>query len=248
MSFEKIEIPSPKEAFINEIKGRIIKGKLKIGEKLPTERELAEQTGISKSAIHFALKELGQNGFIKCVPRKGTYVADFLRKGSFDTLNEVLKYNGGTMSYKMSVDIVEFRNAVEGCALVKLAADHSDEDITQLQDALDELRDATDKKLSVTELAKITSKFHYQICKLCGNDIIALVMNAFAPISRTLWEYCAMFWGTEGFLEQAEEIVDMIERGEGEKAKEFIEGIFDKFMSEFKENPQIIRSGNTENR
>ena len=63
MSFEKIEIPSPKEAFINEIKGRIIKGKLKIGEKLPTERELAEQTGISKSAIHFALKELGQNGF-----------------------------------------------------------------------------------------------------------------------------------------------------------------------------------------
>lgn len=248
MSFEKIEIPSPKESFANEIKGRIIKGKLKVGEKLPTERELAEQTGISKSVIHFALKELEQVGFIKCLPRKGSYVADFLRDGSIETLNEILKYNGGTMSYKMSVDIAEFRNAVEGYALIKLASNHSDEDIAQLRAILDEMRDAADKNLTIAELAEITSKFHYQICELCGNDILALVMNAFAPMSKTLWEYCAMFRGAEGFLEQDEKTIEMIERGEGRKAKEYIEDIFKQFMSEFKKNPGIINRGNSDNR
>jgi len=240
MPFEKIEIPTPKEAFINEIKGQIIKGKIEIGEKLPTERELSEQTGISKSIVHFALKDLEHMGFIRSVPRKGSYVADFLRNGSFETLNEILKYNDGKLSYKMSVEIVEFRNAVEGYALVKLAADHSDEDIAKLRASVDELRAAAEKDPSISELAELTSKFHYQICELCGNDIIALVMNAFAPIGKVLWENCAMFWGAEGFLEQDEIIIGMIERGEGHEAKKYIEDIFGQFMAAFDNNPQIL--------
>ena len=233
MAFDEITIPSPRELFIKEIEGRIIKGKLSVGEKLPTERELEAQTGISKSVIHFALKDLENLGFIRIEPRKGAYVADFARHGSFETLNEMLRYNGGKMSYKMSVEMVELRNAVEGGAMIRLAASHTDEDIKKLRDSLDEVRAAVGKDVELSELADITSRFHALICDLSGNDMFSLMMNAFSPMSKVLWENCAFFWGAEGFLEQDEHIIDLIEQGRGHEAQVYIENIFAQFIEAF---------------
>jgi DNA-binding FadR family transcriptional regulator len=233
VAFDKINIPTPREIFINEIEGRIIKGKLAVGEKLPTERELEAQTGITKSVIHFALKDLEKLGFIRIEPRKGAYVADFARQGNVETLNEMLRYNGGKLSYKMSVEIVELRNAIEGGALIRLAANHTDEDIEKLRAALNELREAVGKELEISELSDISIRFHTLICDLSGNDMFILMMKAFAPISKVLWDICASFWGTEGFLEQDEHIIELIEQGRGHEAQIYIENIFAQFLSAF---------------
>ena len=134
-------------------------------------------------------------GFLNIIPRQGVYVADYARKGSFETLSEILKYNGGKLTVKMATGIVEMRNAVEGGALIKLAASHTDEDIIKLRAMIEELKALIGEEISTYELAELTSKFHYQICDLCGNDIFPLVMNAFAPLGEVLWKYCAHFWG-----------------------------------------------------
>ena len=42
MAFEKISVPSAKECFFESIKAKILSGELRPGEKLPSERELAE--------------------------------------------------------------------------------------------------------------------------------------------------------------------------------------------------------------
>lgn len=233
MAFEKIEIPTPRETFMNEIKRQIIKGRMKIGEKLPTERELSQQTGISKSVIHFALKELEHQSFIKIVPRKGFYVTNFLREGSFETLNEILKFNDSKLSYKMSVDMVELRNALEGGALIRLAAHHTPEDIQRLKASVDLLKAAAAGEPSIQELGQMTSEFHYLVCDLSGNDMFALIMNAFGQVSTILWEKCAAFWGAEGFIEQDETIIRLIEEGRGHEAQEYIEGIFAQFIEAF---------------
>lgn len=240
MPFEKIEIPSPKEIFIREIEERIIKGKLAVGEKLPTERELAEQTGISKSVVHFALKDLENMGFIRTIPRHGAYVSDYMKTGSFDTLNEILRYNGGKLSFKMSVELVELRNAVEGGALIRLAADHKERDISLLRESLQELKAVSDKNLSIRELGQMTSRFHHLICELSGNDMFILMMNAFGPMSAVLWENCAAFWGVDGFIRQDERLIDMIDRGEGYEAQKYISDIFSEFLAAFMENPDIL--------
>jgi len=233
MPFDKIEIPTPREIFIKKIQERIIKGKLAVGEKLPTERELEAQTGISKSVIHFALKDLAQLGFIEIIPRRGAYVADFARKGSFETLNEILKYRGGKLSYKMSVDLCELKNAVEGAALIKLAAEHTKEDIAQLRQALEEFKSIIDNGAELAEFAHVSSRFHALICELSGNNMFGLFMNAFSPVGKVLWENCAAFWGAEGFLEQDEKIIGMIERGEGQEAQKYIEDIFAQYLEAF---------------
>jgi len=235
MPYTKIEIPTPKDIFIRQIEDQIISGKLAIGEKLPTERELEKETGISKSVIHFALKDLERMGFIKISPRQGIYVDDYARSGSFETLNEILRYNGGKLTTKMLTEIVELRNAIEGGALIKLAASHTDEDIKKLRVSVDELRAVVGEDLNIFDLADIAKKFHYQICDLCGNDMFPLVMNAFSPLSNAAWAYCIHFLGAEKFIEQDENVIGMIERGEGHEAQKFIEDIFAQYIEANKE-------------
>lgn len=240
MAFEEIKIPSPREMFIREIEGRIIKGKLAVGEKLPTELQLCQQTGIKQASVHSALKELEHLGFVRIVPRHGVYVADYLKTGSFETLNEVLRYNGGKMSLKMSVELVELRNAVEGGALIKLAENHTEADIKVLREELKKLETVRDKNLGIKELGQMTARFHYLVCELSGNDMFSLMMNSFGQLSTIIWENCAAFWGVEGFLEQDSHLIDLVERGEGYEAQKYIADVFSQFMTAFAENPHLL--------
>lgn len=229
MPLNKITIPTPRELFIREIEGQIISGQLKVGEKLPTERELEEQTGISKSVIHFALKDLENVGFIYTVPRQGAYVADYAESGSIEVLNEILKYNGGTLDNQMAHSLVELRNALEGSALIKLCKSHTEEDIVKLEACLDKVRTA-DKEISIDELAELTKDFHYLICKLSGNMMVMLIMNAFAPIAAVLWRNCAEFWGRKSFLEHDENLLELIKSRKGQEARRYIENMFEQYL------------------
>lgn len=233
MSSEKNKLPGTKEEFIRWLEERIIRGKLAVGEKLPTERTFEQQTGIGKSAVHGALIELEHKGFIKILPRKGAYVSNYVREGTADTLNEILRCNGGRLSVKMSIEIVELRNAIEGGALIRLAKQHTDEDLAKLNAALDELRAVDVGTAEIAEIAEIESRFHLLICELSGNDMFSLVMNSFATISAALWQRCALFWGVGGFIRHDEALIDMISRGEGHEAQIYIENVFAQFLEAF---------------
>ena len=236
MSAYIAKAPATKEALLSQLKEQIIKGRLAVGEKLPTERELEQRIGIGKSAVHGVLTDLEHKGFITIVPRKGAYVADFAKKGSAETLSEVLRINGGRLSFKMSVEIVELRNAIEGGALIRLAERHTDADITKLRQALDELRRVDVETLEVPDMAAMESRFHTLICELSGNDLFSLVMSSFAPMSVAIWQNCALYWGVEGFIKHDEILIGMIERGEGHEAQMYIEGIFAQFLEAFFRN------------
>lgn len=236
MSFQKNKLPGTKDEFIRWLADRIIRGKLAVGEKLPTERDFERQTGIGKSAIHGALVELEHKGFIKIIPRKGAYVSNYAREGTVETLNEVLRSNDGRLSLKMSMELVELRNAIEGGALIRLAQRHTGEDIAKLHAALDKLRAVDVGTAEIEEIAELESRFHMLICELSGNDMFSLVMNAISPISTALWQRCALFWGVGGFIRHDEALIGMISRGEGHEAQIYIENIFSQFLEAFYQN------------
>jgi len=75
MEFSKLSAPTLKELFIEQLENMILSGKLSIGEKLPSERELAESMQISRSVVNAGLTEIADKGFLEIVPRSGTYVA-----------------------------------------------------------------------------------------------------------------------------------------------------------------------------
>ena len=179
MAFEKISIPSAKECFFENIKSKILTGELSPGQKLPSERELSERTGINQSAIHLAIKDLERTGFLDIVPRHGTYVADYIASGNYDTLHEILRSGEQHMTRERIVSLVETRNAIEGGALIRLAASHSDEDIRVLEEYIERFKAVRGQGLGADELGTMTKEFHYLICRLSGNEVFILLMNSF---------------------------------------------------------------------
>ncbi len=230
MAFEKISIPSAKECFFENIKSKILSGELAPGQKLPSERELSERTGINQSAIHLAIKDLERTGFLSIVPRHGTYVADYMESGNYETLHELLRSGEQHMTRERVVALVETRNAIEGGALIRLAASHTDEDIRALEDYIGRFRAARGKGLGDAELGAMTKEFHYLICKLSGNEVFTLLMNSFAEISQSLWRYCAGHWGLEGLIAQSEQIVSLIKAGRGLAAQVYITEKFNEYV------------------
>lgn len=105
MKFNQIIAPSMKELFIKEIEALILSGQLKVGDKLPTERELADEMKISRTIVNLGLSELKNKGFIDIVPRKGAFVADYAKNGKLDTLISIINFNGGRFDKKPSIPL-----------------------------------------------------------------------------------------------------------------------------------------------
>ena len=72
----KFQPESIRAQVVREIENRIFSGELAIGERLPPERELALELGVSRSLVNLAILDLESMGFLRIVPRQGTFVAD----------------------------------------------------------------------------------------------------------------------------------------------------------------------------
>ena len=68
VEFKKISSPTLRELFVQQLEDLILSGKLKIGEKLPTERQLAESMQVSRSVVNNGLSDLEKKGFLVGFP------------------------------------------------------------------------------------------------------------------------------------------------------------------------------------
>lgn len=72
MPFQEISSPSLRKLFVQQLEGLILSGELRPGDRLPTERELADEMKISKTVVHEGLRELHQAGlFAGRIPQGG---------------------------------------------------------------------------------------------------------------------------------------------------------------------------------
>lgn len=230
MEFGQIIAPTIKELFIERIQGMIFSGVLSPGDRIPSERDLAEQMKISKTIVHLGLEDLERMGFIEVIPRKGTFVADFSETGNLETLNAILRYNGGKLDRDMVVSIIELRDAVEGGALRRLGKSHTEADMANLRQMMAEFEEEAKKSPDVPVIAAALARFHFRICTISGNRLFPLFMNAFRGVGSALWESSVRFWGVETLLEQGNKIVQMVDQGKGEDAADFLSSLFAHYL------------------
>ncbi|MDE6980403.1 MAG: GntR family transcriptional regulator, partial [Lachnospiraceae bacterium] len=117
MEFQKISSPSLRELFVNQFEELILSGKLKIGEKLPPERQLAEEMQVSRAVVNSGIRELEKKGFLTVKSRSGTFVADYRQKGTIDTLLAIMNYRGGRLKSSEIRSILEIRIALDTLAV-----------------------------------------------------------------------------------------------------------------------------------
>ena len=115
MSFETIKRESTLEIIVQQIKLQIKNGTLKPGEKLPSERKLANLLGVSRASVREAIQALAYSGYLEVIQGKGTYVLEMAAK-----YDEIVNFLSEFSNY--SVDyLMEARMIIEG-ELARLAA------------------------------------------------------------------------------------------------------------------------------
>lgn len=192
MEFAKLSAPTLKELFIEQLEKMILSGKLPIGTKLPSERELAASMQISRSVVNSGIVEMADCGFVEIVPRSGTYVADYRRKGTLDTLVSIMKFNGGTLPDADIRSILEIRLVLFKLALELVVPRVTDTEIAQLETLSEKLNAET----SSDKAAEILFEFDHVLCCLSGNTLLPLIFCSFRAPDVTLFE---RFFRLHGF-------------------------------------------------
>ncbi|RKD31540.1 FadR/GntR family transcriptional regulator [Thermohalobacter berrensis] len=170
------------EYVIEQIQDMIMNGAINKGDRLPSERELAEQLKVSRTSVREALRVLEVIGLIESRQGEGNFVTGNIENKFFEPLSVFFRLNKGKPS-----DILELRKIIE-IETASLAAQRiTKKDIEKLENLLNRMRETDDEE----ENSRIDKEFHYTIAKATDNyliiglfNIIPSLMEAFIKDAR----------------------------------------------------------------
>lgn len=204
-----------------QLRTAILSGVYRPGDRLPTERELVRQFGVSRVTVRDALRTLEAGGLIqvRIGGQGGPYVAHPDVAVLSANLGNQLQLSGCTVS-----ELAEARLALETTA-ARLAAERAKpEDLTQLEEALGEAGDVGTATASVD--------FHEAVAKASGNRALWMMFAATrALIKEAFDELHARQPDMPTSARRAHEaLLDAIAGGDGDRAVELMRTHLSEFM------------------
>jgi GntR family transcriptional repressor for pyruvate dehydrogenase complex len=91
MAYKVVRTSRLYEQIVQQIEESILKGTLKPGDQLPAERELAQQFGVSRTAVREAVKALREKGLVEAYSGRGTFVTDGTSQAIRQSLDLMVK-------------------------------------------------------------------------------------------------------------------------------------------------------------
>jgi GntR family transcriptional repressor for pyruvate dehydrogenase complex len=150
------------EQFVDLIK----KGKLHVGQKLPSERVLAEMLNVSRASLREAFSAMEIIGLIEVRPGEGSFVTDLNIAPFINTIAPLFLKDSS-----LEEDLLQFRRMLE-CEAVKLAADNANaENCKRMEEPLEMMRKAIENN-DTSMGAEADIQFHKAIFALSGNVIM----------------------------------------------------------------------------
>ena len=154
---------------VAQLETMILEGTLRAGERLPAERALAEQFGVSRPSLREAIQKLVAKGLLVSRQGGGNYVAAELGSTFSDPLLHLLESNPDAQR-----DLLEFRHTLEGSCAFYAAQRATPVDHERLRAAFDELQRcyAPNSKASRAEEGAADARFHLAIAEASHNAVL----------------------------------------------------------------------------
>ena len=162
------------EDVISQIQEAILQGSLKVGDKLPSERQLREIFKISRGTLREALRALEQKGLItiKTGVRGGAIICPVDTKLMSESLDLLLRYQKISMK-----ELTEFREDVEGLIVEKAAKKATKENINELKFYLNSIKDEIQVGLlSWGKIVELDKLFHLTLVRMVNNRMYESVL------------------------------------------------------------------------
>jgi len=167
LNFKVVNKKSTLETIIQQIKNQIKKGILKPGEKLPSERKLADLLRVSRSSIREAIQALAFSGYLEVIQGKGTYISEIAIQ-----YDEIVKFFSEFSNYSLDY-LMEARIMLEGEFARLAALNASQEEIDVIERIFNEIAKSKDINSFVVK----DLKFHLSVAKATHNPIMNGIMK-----------------------------------------------------------------------
>lgn len=215
-----------KASFVEIIKTKILSGELKPGDKLPPERELAARAGISRGSVNQAILDLERMGFLRIAPRKGTFVAEYVKNATPETLSAIMSYDSALIDSTLFRDLMQMRILVERECTRLACLTLTPQSLAALQARSDAIYSADDDNV-----ADEVYRFHKCIVEISGNTAYAMVFQSFKKLLRNLINvHYSNRVELKNSLPRFAALTDAIAHRNTAKAEELIESILTQAM------------------
>ncbi|NLU53265.1 MAG: FadR family transcriptional regulator [Clostridiaceae bacterium] len=161
------------EAIIDSIKTDIMNGKIKPGQKLPPERELAKKFNVSRTSIREALRTLEILGVIKSVQGSGNYITGDVEKSLIESMSMMF-----LLQQIDSLEFFQFREALELKAAMLAVQNIDDEKIKKLEELVAKMGESEDEATR----SALDKQLHDTIAAASKNSIIIQILNILSEV------------------------------------------------------------------
>lgn len=158
------------DTVVERIREVIEQGQLKAGDRLPTEAELSEQLGVSRTVVREAVNQLESLGLLSVQRGRGMFV------GNGSSLSSCVKMlrTALTLSPGELVQFTEFRRAIECHAARRAAELATPQDLAELKTLCDDMDREGREHL---EAMQIDFQFHRRLMTITGNELLCSVLE-----------------------------------------------------------------------
>ncbi len=171
MPFQKVQSEKLALAVVRQVELLILRGILRPGERLPSERELSERMGVSRPSLREAIDELEARGLVATKPGSGIYVRDDIAARYPPALTRLFASHTEAV-----VDYIAFRRDIEGLAAERAARLGSDTDLRVIDSIFRKMETAHQKR-NPSEEARLDAEFHMAIIEAGHNVVMLHVMR-----------------------------------------------------------------------
>jgi GntR family transcriptional regulator, transcriptional repressor for pyruvate dehydrogenase complex len=191
---------------------RVILTKLHPGDKLPSERELAESLGVSRSSVRDAIRSLELAGLLEPRQGAGTVVCEVSAETILNPLSSML-----LRKQQLVAELLDFRKMLEPPLAARAATRATDEEISEMEEILHRQEEKLERgEVAVDE----DSEFHYSVALASGNTVVLKVLDILMDLLRATRERSLQTQGRpQKSLAGHRRILAAIKRHDAEAAK-----------------------------
>lgn len=165
------------EQIVQQVEESIKNAALKAGDQLPPERELAEQFGVSRTAVREAVKALREKGLVEAYPGKGTFITDGTSRVIKQSLDRMIRMG----QPEGLTNLAEVRSILEP-EIASLAATRAkEEDLAAMRESvgvMDESRNDADAFIEAD------LDFHLALAEAAANPLILSLIDSIVGLLR----------------------------------------------------------------
>ncbi len=171
--FERIRRPRASGEIVDQIERAIFGGQLSPGDRLQSERELAEQFGVSRITVRDALRILEARGLVrvKVGASGGAFVSEANVDRVAESLSTMIRLKRMTLS-----ELAEARTVVESATVVLAAERATAKDLALMRETVEQGREAVRERDSHLN---VSMDFHVALARAANNEVLYATVRAY---------------------------------------------------------------------